>query len=212
MSTLDLGVLISGRGSNLLSILHAIGADRLNARVRLVLSNRPDAGGLVHAKAREVPTRVLMHRDFADREAYDAALVAALREAGVTFVVLAGFMRIVTPVLLDAFPGRVLNIHPSLLPAFPGLHAQAQALRYGVKISGCTVHLVDAGTDTGPIVAQTAVPVLGDDTEETLSGRILAAEHSLLPRVLQWFAEDRITILPGDGERPRVLVREVPDP
>ncbi len=209
MATLDLGVLISGRGSNLLSILHAIAGSRLDARVRLVLSNRADAGGLVHAKARGVPTQVLSHKDYASREAYDEALVAALRGAGVTFVVLAGFMRIVTKVLLDAFPSRVLNIHPSLLPAFPGIHAQADALAYGVKLAGCTVHFVDAGTDTGPILAQSAIAVHDDDTEETLAGRILTAEHNLLPRALQWIAQDRVTIVPGEpGARPRVLVRE----
>lgn len=210
MPRLDLGVLISGRGSNLLSILHAIAGSRLDARVRLVLSNRADAGGLVHAKARDVPTLVLPHKDYASREAYDEAVVKALREAGVTFVVLAGFMRIVTKVLLDAFPNRVLNIHPSLLPAFPGIHSQAQALAYGVKLAGCTVHFVDAGTDTGPILAQSAVAVRDDDTEETLSGRILTAEHNLLPRALQWIAEDRVTIVPGEGgARPRVLVRDI---
>jgi len=209
MATLDLGVLISGRGSNLLSILHAEGASRLDARVRVVISNRPEAGGLVHAKARNVPTRVLPHSDFASREAYDEALVGALREAGVSHVVLAGFMRIVTPVLLNAFPDRVINIHPSLLPAFPGIHSQAKALAYGVKVSGCTVHFVDAGTDTGPVLAQSAVQVRHDDTEETLSARILAAEHALLPRALQWIAEDRVTIVPGEaGGRARVLVRE----
>jgi phosphoribosylglycinamide formyltransferase-1 len=208
MATLDLGVLISGRGSNLLAILHAAGAGRLDARVRLVLSNKPDAGGLVHARARGVPTRVISHKDHPTREAYDEALVGALREAGVTCVVLAGFMRLVTPVLLDAFPGRVLNVHPSLLPAFPGMHAQQQALAYGAKISGCTVHFVDAGTDTGPVLAQTAVPVLDEDTDETLSGRILNAEHGLLPRALQWIAEDRVTIVPGEAGRPRVLVRQ----
>lgn len=208
MATLDLGVLISGRGSNLLSILHAQGAAKLDANVRVVISNRAGAGGLVHARARNVPAQVISHTGFASREEYDAALVAALRKAGVTFVVLAGFMRIVTKVLLDAFPDRVINVHPSLLPAFPGTHAQAQALAHGVKIAGCTVHFVDAGADTGPIVAQTAVPVLDDDDEESLSGRILTAEHSLLPRVLQWIAEDRVTILPGEnGGRRRVQVR-----
>lgn len=208
-SPLQLGVLISGRGSNLLSLLHAEAAARLDAKVRLVLSNRENAGGLVHARARDVPTRVLSHKEYSTREAYDEALVLALREAGVDFVVLAGFMRIVTPVLLDAFPGRVVNIHPSLLPAFPGTQAQAQALAHGVKITGCTVHFVDSGTDTGPILAQTAVPVLDDDTEETLSGRILAAEHALLPRALQWIARGRVTLVPAqDGARPRVIVRE----
>lgn len=209
MPTLDLGVLISGRGSNLLSLLHAEAASRLDARVRVVISNRADAGGLVHAKARHVPTRVLSHKDYESREAYDEALVLALREAGVTFVVLAGFMRIVTPVLLNAFPNRVINIHPSLLPAFPGTHAQAQALAYGVKVAGCTVHFVDAGTDSGPILAQAAVTVLDSDTEETLSGRILAAEHNLLPRALQLVAQGRVSIVPGEpGGRPRVVVRE----
>lgn len=209
MPKLDLGVLISGRGSNLLSILHAEAAGRLDARVRVVVSNRADAGGLVHAKARNVPTRVLSHKDFTSREAYDAAMVDALREAGVTLVVLAGFMRIVTPVLLDAFPDRVVNIHPSLLPAFPGVHSQAQALAYGVKMTGCTVHFVDAGTDTGPIITQTAVPVRDDDDEESLSGRVLAAEHNLLPRALQWIAEGRVEIVkPASGGRPRVVVRE----
>lgn len=210
MATLELGVLISGRGSNLLSILHAIAGSRLDARVRVVISNRADAGGLVHAKARNVPTAVLPHKAHATREAYDEALVAALREAGVTHVVLAGFMRIVTPVLLDAFHGRVINIHPSLLPAFPGLHAQAQALAYGVKLAGCTVHFVDAGTDSGPILAQATVPVLDGDDEDTLAARILNAEHNLLPRALQWIAQDRVTIVPGEGSaRPRVLVREL---
>lgn len=209
MATLDLGVLISGRGSNLLALLHAEAAARLDARVRVVISNREDAGGLVHAKARDVPTRVIAHKAHPTREAYDQALVDALREAGVTHVVLAGFMRLVTPVLLGAFPDRVLNIHPSLLPSFPGIRAQADALAHGVKITGCTVHFVDPGTDTGPIIAQSAVPVLPDDTEETLSGRILAAEHALLPRVLQWIAQGRVEILRGqDGARSRVLVRE----
>jgi phosphoribosylglycinamide formyltransferase-1 len=209
MATLDLGVLISGTGSNLLSLLHAESGGRLDARVRVVISNRAEAGGLVHARARNVPTRVLSHKDFASREAYDEALVQALREAGVTFVVLAGFMRIVTPVFLSAFPDRVVNIHPSLLPSFPGTHAQAQALAYGAKIAGCTVHFVDAGTDTGPIIAQTAVQVRDDDSEESLSGRILAAEHALLPRVLQWIAQDRVTIVRSEaGGRARVRVRE----
>lgn len=208
MATLNLGVLISGRGSNLLALLHAEAAHRLDARVRLVLSNREGAGGLVHAQARNVPTRVIAHKSYPTREAYDHVVVDALREAGVDFVVLAGFMRIVTPVLLDAFPDRVINIHPSLLPSFPGVDAQAQALTHGVKISGCTVHFVDAGCDTGPILAQSAVPVLPDDTEETLSGRILAAEHALLPRALQWIAQGKVEIVREGGARPRVIVRD----
>jgi len=182
--TLDLGVLISGRGSNLQAILDAIADGRLDARVRTVISNRASAPGLARATQAGVPTRVLSHKDYPDRQSFDAALVAALREAGVAWVVLAGFMRIVTNVLLDAFPSHVINIHPSLLPAFPGVSAQAQALAHGVKISGCTVHLVDPGTDTGPILAQAAVPVLEGDTEESLSERILEREHTLLVHVL----------------------------
>jgi len=142
---------------------------------------------------------VLSHRDFATREAFDEAIVRALRDHGVEWVVLAGFMRLVTPVLLDAFPDRVINIHPALLPAFPGVHAQAQALAYGVRVTGCTVHFVDAGTDTGPIIAQEAVAVRDDDTVETLTERLLVAEHRLLPAVLQWIAEGRLTLSPRDG-------------
>lgn len=182
--TLDLGVLISGRGSNLQAILDAIADGRLDATVRLVVSNKPGVLGLARAEAAGVPTKVLSHKDYPDRASFDAAMVAALAPAGVQWIVLAGFMRIVTNVLLDAFPSRVINIHPSLLPSFPGVSAQAQALARGVRISGCTVHLVDSGTDTGPILGQAAVPVLAGDTEETLSERILVREHQLLVHVL----------------------------
>jgi phosphoribosylglycinamide formyltransferase-1 len=208
---LDLGVLISGRGSNLGAILDAVEAGRLDARVRLVLSNKADAGGLELAARAGVPTRVLSHKDHADRPSYDAALVAALREAGASFVVLAGFMRLVTPTFLDAFPHRVLNIHPSLLPAFPGVDAQGQALAYGARVTGCTVHLVDAGTDTGPVVAQAAVPVLPGDDHDALAARILAREHELLVRALGWFAEGRVRVAPGEGGgRARVEVTGAP--
>ncbi len=207
--SLDLGVLISGRGSNLGAILDAIGDGRLDARVRLVVSNRADAGGLDRAARAGVPTRVLSHRDHADRPSYDAALVAALREAGAHFVALAGFMRLLGPTFLDAFPHRVLNIHPSLLPAFPGVDAQAQALAYGSRVTGCTVHLVDAGTDTGPIVAQAAVPILPGDDHDALAARVLAREHDLLVRALEWFAEGRVEVTPAadPGGRARVVVR-----
>jgi phosphoribosylglycinamide formyltransferase-1 len=207
---LDLGVLVSGRGSNLGAILDAVEAGRLDARVRLVLSNKADAGALERAARAGVATRVLPHKDFADRPSYDAALAAALREAGVGLVVLAGFMRIVGPNLLDAFPDRVLNIHPALLPSFPGVDAQAQALAYGVRVTGCTVHLVDVGTDTGPIVAQAAVPVLPGDDHDALAARILAREHELLVRVLGWFAEDRVAVSHPAGARARVEVRGAP--
>lgn len=196
MAPLDLGVLISGRGSNLQAILDAIAEGRLNARVRLVIANREGAGGLERAARAGVPTRVIPHGAYPDRASFDRALVAALGAAGVEWIVLAGFMRLLTPAFLDAFPRRVINVHPSLLPAFPGVDAQAQALAYGVKITGCTVHLVDAGMDTGPVIAQTAVQVLEGDTRDTLADRILVEEHATLVRVLGWIAEDRLEVLP----------------
>ncbi len=200
---LDLGVLISGRGSNLQAILDAISAGRLDARVRLVISNRPGVQGLARAEAAAVPTCVVNHKEFASRQAFDAAMVDALRRHGVSWVVLAGFMRIVTPVLLDAFPQRVINIHPSLLPAFPGVNAQAAALAHGARIAGCTVHLVDPGMDTGAIIAQGAVQVLDEDTEESLSARILHREHELLVHVLDAIAQDKLVIETHQG-KPRV--------
>ena len=206
--TMDLGVLISGRGSNLEAILDAVAAGSLDARVRVVISNKAGAGGLSIARAAGVPTAVIPHGEHPDRASFDAALVAALRQAGVACVVLAGFMRIVTPVLLSAFPYRVVNIHPSLLPAFPGVDAQAQALAYGARITGCTVHLVDAGTDTGPVLAQAAVPVLDGDDRDALAARILVREHELLVRALGWLAQGLVEIEPGAaGKRPIVRVR-----
>lgn len=205
MARLPLGVLISGTGTNLGAILDAIEGGRLDAEVRLVLSNKAEAGGLERARRAAVPTEVVSHKDFATREAFDERLVAALRGAGVEWVVLAGFMRIVTGVLLDAFPLRVVNIHPALLPAFPGAHAQAQAIAYGVKVSGCTVHLVDRGVDTGPILDQVAVRVDDGDDEERLRARILAHEHRLLVDVLSRIAKGALRVHPAaDGERTRV--------
>ncbi len=207
--TLALGVLISGRGSNLGAILLAIEAGGLDAKVKLVVSNKADAAGLDLASKAHVATRVVPHGAFADRAAFDAAVVAALREAGCEVVVLAGFMRIVTPVLLDAFPNRVVNIHPSLLPAFPGLDAQAQALAYGACVTGCTVHLVDAGTDTGPVIAQAVVPVLPGDDRDALAARILPREHELLVRALAWMAAGKVEVVApaAAGGRPTVRVR-----
>lgn len=205
--TLDLGVLISGRGSNLAAILDAIAAGALDARVRVVISNKAAAGGLEIARAAGIPTVVIPHGDHPDRASFDAAVVAMLRAADVACVVLAGFMRIVTPVLLDAFPYRVVNIHPSLLPAFPGVDAQAQALAYGARITGCTVHLVDAGTDTGPVLAQAAVPILDGDSRDALAARILVREHELLVRALGWIAAGKVAIEPAaPGKRPIVRV------
>jgi phosphoribosylglycinamide formyltransferase-1 len=189
-----LGVLVSGSGTNLQAVLDAIERDRLDARVAVVVSNKAGAGGLDRAARAKIPSVVLDHRAYASREAFDQAVVDALLLHGVEWVVLAGFMRIVTSVLLSAFPMRVVNIHPALLPSFPGIDAQKQALEHGVRVTGCTVHLVDRGTDTGPILAQRAVPVLEGDDLESLKARILATEHELLPEVLQWIAEGRVTV------------------
>lgn len=208
---ITLGVLASGSGTNLQAILDAIAGKNLDARVGVVVCNVDGAGAIDRARGAGIATRVIDHKAFADRRAFDAAVLAALREHGVEVVVLAGFMRLITDVLLDAFPHRIVNVHPALLPAFPGVHAQRQALDYGVRIAGCTVHFVDGGTDTGPILAQAAVPVVDGDDEESLRRRILAREHELLPRVLQWMAEGRVSVDPpaAPGGRARVRVRGV---
>jgi phosphoribosylglycinamide formyltransferase-1 len=179
-----LGILISGRGSNLQAILDAIRDGKLAARVGIVISNVPGAPGLERARKAGVPTEVLSHRDFASREKYDEALVERLRAHQVDVVCLAGFMRLLSPVFVRAFRGRILNVHPSLLPSFPGLHAQRQALDHGVKVTGATVHLVDEELDHGPILLQSAVPVLEDDDEESLSARILKQEHRIYPQAI----------------------------
>jgi len=185
--TARLGVLVSGRGSNLKSILEAAERGSLPP-VGLVFSNKPDCAALSLAEAAGAPTLALDPKRFATREEYDQALVAELRRAKVDLVCLAGFMRLLTPPALEAFPGRVLNIHPSLLPAFPGLHAQRQALESGVRLAGCTVHSVDPGVDTGAILAQAAVPVLPGDDEDALSARILSREHQIYPAAIGWVA------------------------
>jgi len=189
-----LGVLISGSGTNLQAIIDSAERGELNAEVVCVISNKADAFGLERARKKGIPAIHLDHRSFAGRSEYDAALVKRLQELNVDLVILAGFMRIVTPVLLDAFPNRVMNIHPALLPSFPGLDAQKQALEYGAKLSGCTVHFVDAGTDTGPIIMQAAVPILEDDTAESLAERIHHEEHKLYPAAIQLFAEGRLKV------------------
>jgi phosphoribosylglycinamide formyltransferase 1 len=210
--TLDLGVLVSGNGTNLQAILDAAAQGSLDARVRVVVSNKPGVRALERAERAGVPARVIVHRDFPSREAFDQALVRELRERGVGWVVLAGFMRVLTPVFLDAFPGRTVNIHPALLPAFPGVNAQKQALEYGVKLTGCTVHFVDGGVDTGPIIAQRAVPVLDGDDEASLSERIHREEHALLVEALRWIAAGRVESLARPGARPRVRIGERPPP
>ena len=180
-----LGVLISGRGSNLQAIIDAIGAGRLPATIALVISNRADAGGLERARAAGIKTAVLPHKHWPTREEYDRALAATLLEHRVNLVCLAGFMRLLSPAFIDAFPDRILNIHPSLLPAFPGVDAQKQAIEHGVKVSGATVHFVTADLDAGPIVLQAAVPVMPRDTADTLAARILEEEHRLYPEAIK---------------------------
>jgi len=200
-----LGVLISGTGTNLQAILDAIAQGFLDAEVAIVVSNKKGVLGLDRATRAAVPAMVVPHENYPDRASFDAALVDVLRKRRVEWVVLAGFMRLLTPTFLDAFALRTINIHPALLPAFPGVDAPRQALEYGVRVAGCTVHLVDRGTDTGPIVAQSVVPVLPGDDEEALKARILIEEHRLLPRVLQWIAEGRVHVEAG-GKRPKVTV------
>jgi phosphoribosylglycinamide formyltransferase-1 len=180
-----LGVLVSGRGSNLQAIIDAIASGRLDASIAIVLTNRSGAGALDRAAAAGIPARAFNPKEFAGRDEFDRALAGALAEKHVDLVCLAGYMRLVGAPLLDAFPNRILNIHPSLLPAFPGLDAQRQAIDHGVKISGVTVHFVTGDLDGGPIVLQAAVPVLGDDTVETLSARILVEEHRIYPEAIQ---------------------------
>jgi len=193
-----LGVLISGRGSNLRAIIGATRSGELDADVAVVISNRPEAAGLEFARSEGIDTVVLRPRDYEDRQAYDGAIVDALRARGVDLVCLAGFMRLVGRPLLEAFPHRILNIHPSLLPAFPGLDAQAQSVAYGVRVSGATVHIVTAELDNGPIVLQAVVPVLDDDTPASLAARILIEEHRLYPAAIRVVLEDAWHI---DGRR-----------
>ncbi len=188
------GVLISGGGTNLQALIDATTDPDFPAQIELVISNRRHAGGRERARRAGIAEQWLWHKKFASREAYDAALVEALRAAGCEWVCLAGFMRIVTPVLLDAFAGRVINIHPALLPAFPGVDGQQQAVEHGVRIAGATVHFVDSGTDTGPIICQGAVPVHPADDVDAVKQRILAVEHRLLPMALRMAVEGRLSI------------------
>lgn len=197
-----LGVLISGRGSNLQAIIDAIAERRLDATIAVVISNQENAGGLERARRAGIETVTISHRGWASRDDYDRALVSELRRRDVGLVCLAGFMRKFGAPLIDAFPNAIINIHPSLLPSFPGLHAQQQALDHGVKASGVTVHFVTADLDAGPIIVQRTVPVRDDDTEETLGARILVEEHAAYPEAIAlvldggWRIEGRRVIRP----------------
>jgi len=189
-----IGVLVSGSGTNLQAIIDAIETKRLDAKIEVVLSNNADAQGLVRAQNHGVPTTVLDHKQFPSREAYDQAVVDILRARGVELVVLAGFMRLLSPVFVKAYSNRIMNIHPALLPSFPGLHVQKKALEHGVRFSGCTVHFVNEECDEGPIIIQAVVPVFPDDSEESLAARILKQEHRIYPRAIQLYAEGRLRV------------------
>jgi len=185
MALTKLGILISGTGSNMKSIVAACESGEVPAEVAVVVSNRADAPGLEWATQHGLETALLSHRDYPTREAHDSVVVERLRGAGVEWICLAGYMRLLSAVFVDAYPNRILNIHPALLPAFPGLHGQQQAWEYGVKVSGCTVHLVDLELDHGPIVVQRTVPAFSDDTAEELAARILVQEHIAYPEALR---------------------------
>jgi phosphoribosylglycinamide formyltransferase-1 len=198
MTTTKLGILISGRGSNMQSIVRACESDDISAEVALVVSNRADAAGLVWADEQGIATAVLSHGDFDNREEHDAAIIARLRGADVEWVCLAGYMRLLSRRFIEAYPNRILNIHPSLLPSFPGLHGQRDAFEYGVKVSGCTVHLVDLELDHGPIVVQRGVPTEGCADAEMLADRILIEEHKAYPDALRRLLSESWRI---DGRR-----------
>lgn len=189
-----IGVLISGSGTNLQSMIDAIEAKELDAKIQLVLSNRADAYGLVRAKKHGIPIEVLDHKRFSNREDFDQAVVDILRAREVELVVLAGFMRLLSPVFVRAYSNRIMNIHPALLPAFPGLHVQKKAVEHGVRFSGCTVHFVNEECDEGPIIIQAVVPVFPEDTEDSLASRILEQEHRIYPRAIQLYSEGRLRI------------------
>ncbi len=206
--TVKLGVLISGTGSNLQAIIDAILRGDLKAEIRLVISNRPDAQGLERARRHGIETAVIEHRKFPSREDFDRAVLAALRARSVELVALAGFMRLLSPVMLEAFPGRIMNIHNSLLPSFPGIHGPKDAIAYGVKIAGCTVFFVTPGVDVGPVIVQAAVPVLPGDDEQALAARILHQEHRIFPHAIALYQQGRLeirgrqVIIKGDSSAP----------
>ncbi len=214
MAKLKVGILISGRGSNMAALIEAARTPDYPAEVACVVSNVATAGGVAAAKGAGIETAVIPHRDFPDRETFDRAVSAELERHGVELVVLAGFMRIFSPWFPRHWAGRIINIHPSLLPAFKGTHVQQQALDAGVRLSGCTVHFVIPDLDLGPIIAQAAVPVLAGDTADALAARILRQEHRLYPLVVRWFAEGRIRQDGGrvavDGAAATLLFSEEP--
>lgn len=197
-----IGVLCSGRGSNLASIIEAIERGEIRAEIAVVIADKADAYALERAREKGIPAVAVVYRDYAERADFERALLTELHAHGVTLVVLAGFMRILSPVFVHAYTGRILNIHPALLPSFPGAHAHRDVLAYGVKVSGCTVHFVDEGMDSGPIILQASVPVQDEDTEETLAARVLAQEHRIFPEAIKLYVEGR---LHTDGRKVHIL-------
>lgn len=198
---LKIGVIASGRGSNFEAIARAVASGAIPGSLAVLISDRAEAPALSLARAHGIEALAIEAREHPGREAHDKAILGALEERGVGLVCLAGYLRLLSPGFVRHFAGRLLNVHPSLLPAFPGLHAQRQALEYGVRVAGATVHFVDEGTDTGPVVLQAAVPVHGDDTEASLTARILAEEHRIYPEAVRLYAEGRIRL---DGRRVRI--------
>ena len=192
---LPLGVLISGNGTNLQAIIDAIEEKRLDAVIKIVLSNKEDAFGLARAQRHGIFTEVIDHKKYPSREAFDQAMIDVLKAQGVELVLLAGFMRLLSTLFVKTFSDRIMNIHPALLPAFPGLHVQKKAVEHGVRIAGCTVHFVNEECDEGPIIIQAAVPVFPDDTDESLSARILEQEHRVYPRAVQLYSEGRLRVV-----------------
>ena len=192
---LPIAVLISGSGSNLQSIIDRIEQNVLHAEIKVVISNKPDAYGLIRAQKHNLHTEVIEHQNFSSREEFDQAMVEVIKAAGAEAVILAGFMRILTPMFIQAFPNKILNIHPAILPSFPGVHAQAQAADYGVRFSGCTVHFVDEKMDHGPIIIQAVVPAYASDDGQSLGQRILKWEHRIYPQAIEWLAQGRLKIV-----------------
>ena len=197
-----IGVLCSGRGSNLASIIESIERGEIRAEISVVIADKSDAYALERAREKGIAAVAVVYRDYTDRADFERALLQELHAHGVTLVVLAGFMRILSPVFVHSYTGRILNIHPALLPSFPGAHAHRDALAYGVKVSGCTVHFVDEGMDSGPIIMQAAVPVQEGDTEETLAARVLEQEHRIFPASIKLYVEGRLHV---DGRKVHIL-------
>jgi len=200
---INIGVLVSGSGTNLLAIIEAVNTGKIDGLIRIVISDKYDAFALKRARFYNIKTNSINPEGFDSREGYDKEIVSILKEKEVELVVLAGYMRILSPYFINVFKDKIMNIHPALLPSFPGLHVQKKAIDYGVKLSGCTVHFVDEGLDSGPIIMQKAVKVKENDTEETLAKRILKQEHKIYPRAIQLFAEERLEII---GRK--VLIKE----